>query len=136
MDEFIKTMIERMRSERCPDRVLEKVRKSIAAEHRPPALGNRVRIGLSLATAVLIVGTALFLFMPVPSSDRASINLAPEPQPQAVDKQELYASLASLGLVLREAGNRSGTIILQETLPLLRQGLETTKNAITFEIKP
>jgi len=136
MDEFIKTMIERMRSERCPERVLEKVRQSIAANRRPAALASRVRVGLSLATAVLIVGTALFLFMPVPSIDRGSVNVPAAPQPQTVDQQELYASLASLGLVLREAGSRSGTIILQETLPLLRQGLETTKNAITFEIKP
>ena len=136
MDEFIKTMIERMRSERCPERVLEKVRESIATDRRSAAPGNRLRIGLSLATAVVVVGTVLFLLMPVPSNDRGSVNLTPAPQPQTVDKQELYAALASLGLVLREAGSRSGTIILQETLPLLRQGLETTKNAITFEIKP
>jgi hypothetical protein len=136
MDEFMKTIIERMRSERCPERVLEKVRQSIAADRRPAAVGNRVRLGLGFAAAILVVGATVFLLTPVPSSNRASMNLAPAPQLQTVDKREIYASLASIGLVLREAGSRSGTIILQETLPLLRQGLETTKNAITFEIKP
>jgi hypothetical protein len=136
MDEFIKAMIEQMRSERCPERVIEKVRQTIAANRRPATVGSRLRVGLSFATAVLVVGATVFFLMPVPPIDRGSVHLTPTPQSQSVDKQELYASLASIGLVLREAGNRSGTIILQETLPLMRRGLETTKNAITFEIKP
>ena len=82
MDEFIKTMIERMRSERCPERVLKKVRESIAADRRPAAFGNRLRVGLSLATAVVVVvGTVLFLLMPVPSIDQGSVN-PPAPQLQ------------------------------------------------------
>lgn len=135
MDEFMKTVIDRLRSERCPEHVLEKVERSIAARPKP-AFGHR-RVHLAWATAVVILAlaAAILVLKPGPSREPAQATLSESPPATGRTAREAYASLASIGLVLREAGSRSGTIILQETLPVLRRGLETTQNAIEPKTK-
>jgi len=136
MDEFMKTIIRRLRSERCPERVLEKVRRAVAGD-RAPAVGlGRIRLGLGAATVLLVLSATLFLLKPGPKLDLTQAPLPRSQPPEGTTSRQIYASLGSMGMVLQEAGNRSGTIIFQETFPLLRQGLETTKNAITPKNKP
>ncbi len=133
MDEFLKTAIDRMRSERCPDYVLQKVNQQVAGDLQRTARKNLVRLRLVVATLILLMGAAFYFLQPGPSRDAVVAQLEnPGTSPDRTT-HEIYASLASIGLVLQEAGNRSGTIILQETLPLLRQGLETAKNAIRLK---
>jgi len=129
----MKTVIRQMREERCPEHVRNEVQRSVAAIATPARGLHRLRLVLGTAAAIVVVWALVFALRPGPSQETAQT--VPDEQrsvPQRTARQA-YASLASIGIALQEAGNRSGTIIFQETLPLLRQGLETTKNAINSQ---
>lgn len=135
MDESMKTIIREMREERCPKHVLNEVRRSIAMTEGPAPQSLRLRLAIGTVAAVALAWALFWVFTPGPSKELATT--APKPRPSNPERtaHEAYASLASIGMALQEASTRSGTIILKQTLPLLRQGLETTKHAIKDEAK-
>ena len=136
MDKPVKQIIRSMRSERCPERVFEEVQRTIAATRPPATVARRIRAGLGFALASLLIFLAFVASRPGPSDQTATTVLNPPPHSHGTGNHELYAALASIGLALQEAGTRSGTLIIQETLPLFERGIETTRNAITLQNKP
>ena len=132
----LKAILDSMRSERCPRRVLDRVEREAFRRESIMPTGKRIRVqwlgGVAVGVVTVIAAALLWPFGSSPEGARVAEGSVASMRAERV-AQETYASLTSIGLALREAGSRSGRIILEETLPRVRQGLETTKQAIRPE---
>jgi hypothetical protein len=136
MDDSMKRVVREMRWERCPKRVLGSVRSEIGAMRARDHSLVRMRLVAGVCALVALVCVVSVLLAPRSSPEEVLVESDSGEIQQESSVHEVYASLASIGMALEEAGTRSGTIILQQTLPLLRQGLETTQQVIKKENKP
>ena len=131
MDEDLKKLVEELRRETCPQRVIDEV-----ARRLPGKQPSRLRIEFAAAcTAVLLLaGWGLWRL----SEDR----VAPPPpsggSAVATDStraaRQAEVALGCLGIALRDAGTRSEEAILRTTVPRLRNSLQIAKNKIINHI--
>jgi hypothetical protein len=131
MDENLKRLVEELRNETCPQRVLDEV-----ARRLPRNAPSRLRIELAVAivAAVVLSGLALWRL----PADRTAHEKPNAGSPVAMDSartaQQAKVALGCLGAALREAGTRSEEVILKTAVPPLRNSLQTAKNKIINHI--
>jgi hypothetical protein len=145
MDENLQQLTRDLRKETCPQRVLDEVARRISAQ--PPA-PNRFRYAIAGALTALIVLGGIALW-------RWPIDKGSPPAPQLVQtdallRQKHYGgqainralvarqaegTLAYIGQVMVHAGAHSEKVILNETVPQLRNSFETAKNKIMNRIE-
>lgn len=132
MDKRLNSFLKERRTERCPDRVLARVQSRISSV-APGTAGKGLIAWLASGVVVLVLGLSL-VNLPVssptgqPSQAPDSIALQSIKNRQVL--QEAYASLGYLGKALLAAGKQSSRLIVEESLPPLRNGFEDSKNAI------
>jgi anti-sigma factor RsiW len=117
-------LIRELKNEKCPQRVRDHVRGRIAARESSPR-GLRLAIPVTLAGMVLLCG---LLVWQQQARERAwqQARLA---QRTRVARQAEDA-LGLVGSMLLSAGNDSGQIISDRTVPPLRNSFEAAKNKI------
>jgi len=129
MQEDLKRLARELRQETCPRRVIDEVRRRIAAETPLP---RRLRYAIPVALA----GTAILCGLLV-RSQLAGGNAGQ--QPELVDQQahsrmqvarQAESALGFIGTVLLDAGAHSETVISDRAISPLCNGLETAKNKI------
>ena len=130
MDQDLKKLRQRLRAERCPDAVLERVYAQTSTRQR-----SLLRAYGAWAIAALLAVSALSLPLsrwaqkqPDTSVRTASIE---EMEAKAI-RQQASVALAYLGKRLTTASAHSGEIILESSLPSLRKGLRTARESITI----
>ena len=137
MDDRLQRLTRSLRSEKCPPHVVTQVRERIASERRANSPSLRLPVwasGLVVLVAVAVVGFELSRSDKTDSYSPAS-NTTVEIDRKAV-AEEVQLSLACIGHVLIEAGNRSGTVIHQKMLPPLLNSLRTAQESIINPQKP
>ena len=124
MAKGLKELRQQLRSERCPQQVLERVHAHIASTRRSHRL---TQIRWAMATlAVFGIASAMIIHR---SNERQQLAHAQVAEAEAV-RQQASGALALLGHQVKEAGEHSGMIILKSSLPSLRKGLRTAKDSI------
>ena len=128
MDESLQRLARELRRETCPQRVLDEVARRISTPTRPPAR-SRFRYALAALTA----GAALLCGIVIlrrPEGGNAQRQTVPVP-PTGTDSRQVAlqaeGALGYVGSILRDAGARSGHVILKGAVPPLRNSLETAK---------
>ncbi len=127
MDENLKRLVEELRRERCPQRVLDEV-----ARRLPRPARSRLRVGFAMAVVAAVVLSALTLWRwPADHITREKANAgSPLSTESARAAQQAGVAFECLGAALRDAGARSEEIILKSAVPPLRNSLQTAKNII------
>jgi len=128
MDENLKRLIEELRNETCPQRVLDEVSRRRQAENVPARRQWEIAVIGALAAVVL----ALALWRRPAGHENSDV--APVAMDSAQAAQQAEVALECLGVALRDAGNRSEEVILKTAVPPLRNGLQTAKNKIINHI--
>ena len=132
MDRRIKDYLAERRQEKCPDRVYEQVK---ATRPQSKSTAASTQFIPWLATSVALIT----LFISVIPSWRPTPAITQPRTQQAEDSEktlrEAYASISLIGHTLLAAGQRSGQIVIEETLPSLKDGYENTKQTLrnTYE---
>ncbi len=132
MDERVKNYLAEKRKEKCPDRVLENLRATLPQTTTTSLPTQYISW---LATSVAVIA----LFLSVAQFWRSTPPVAELQSEQTENNEktmrEAYASIALVGHTLITAGQRSSQIVVEETLPSLKDGFENTKRAIqkTYE---
>jgi hypothetical protein len=127
MDENLKRLVEELRGETCPQRVLDEV-----ARRLPRPAPSRFRIGFAVSVAAVVVlgGLALWRW----PADRFTREKPDAVSPVAMDSaraaQQAGVAFECLGAALRDAGDRAEGIILKSAVPPLRNSLQTAKNKL------
>lgn len=133
MSRDLKALRKRLRAERCPAAVLDRVHHEIFRRRRRRSL-------VCLASVA-----AVFLFLGILSLSLVRLSFKQSPAPVAAatleDKravrEQAGLALALMGQTLIRAGDQSRDIILEVSLPPLRQGLRTAREVISNpETKP
>jgi hypothetical protein len=131
MDENLKRLVEELRNETCPQRVLDEV-----ARRLPRNAPSRLRIGFAVAVAAAVALSGLALWR-LPG-DRITRQKPNAGSPVAMDSaraaQQAGVALGCLGAVLRDAGARSEEVILRTAVPPLRNSLQTAEKKILNHI--
>jgi hypothetical protein len=131
MDENLKSLVEELRRETCPQRVLDDVARRLP---RNAPSRFRMEFAVAIAAAVVLSGLALWLLPP----DRIPHQKPNAGSPVAMDSarpaQQARVALGCLGAALRDAGARSEGVILKTAVPPLRNSLQTAKNKIINNI--
>jgi hypothetical protein len=131
MDENLKSLVEELRHETCPQRVLDEVARRLP-RHAPSRL--RIAFAVAVVAAVVLSGLALWRL----PADRVAHQNPNAGSPVAMDSaraaQQAEVALGCVGAALRDAGARSEEVILKTAVPLLRNSLQTTKNKIVDHI--
>jgi hypothetical protein len=131
MDENLKRLVEELRKETCPQRVLDEVARRLPRKAR-----SRLRIGFPVAVVAAVVLSGLVLWrLPADRITHEKPNAgSPVAMHSARAAQQAEVALGCLGAVLRDAGTRSEEVILKTAVPLLRNSLQTAKNKISDHI--
>ena len=129
MDEDLSKLARELRKETCPQRVLDEVNRRIAAQTPTP---NRFRfaIAAALATAVVLCGGAFWRWQAGGNSQRASEVALKQTSDRLQVARQVEGTFAYIGQVMVQAGAHSKNVILNETVPQLRNSFETTKDKI------
>jgi len=131
MDEDLKKLVEELRHETCPQRVLDEVARRLP-RNAPSRL--RIEFAVAVVAAVVLSGLALWRMPAVLLSHQQPQAESPVAMDSARAAQQAEVALGCLGAVLREAGARSEEIILKSAVPPLRNSLQTAKNKIINHI--
>jgi hypothetical protein len=137
-----KDLIRALKSERCPSRVLRRVRERVGNE-KPGVAG--LRWGLPLVVSAAAMGLALMIFIhlkdgPVPAEKigTASItepaSIVPSENP-AVSVRELEYTLAYIGLTVKEQMEKNSGVVVRKTVPVIRQSIEDTQKIINKNMR-
>jgi hypothetical protein len=131
MDENLKRLVEELRHETCPQRVLDEVARRLPRHAR-----SRLRIEFAVAVVAALVLSGLGLWrLPADRITHAKPNAgSPVARDSARAAQQAEVALGCLGAALRNAGARSEEVILKTAVPPLRNSLQTAKNKITNHI--
>jgi hypothetical protein len=131
MDENLKRLVEELRHETCPQRVLDEV-----ARRLPRNAPSRLRIEFAVAVVAAVVLSLLALWrLPADRMAHEKPNAgSPVAMNSARAAQQAEVALGYLGAALRDAGARSEEIILKTAVPPLRNSLQTAKNKIINHI--
>jgi hypothetical protein len=122
MQHHLQRLIHELRAEKCPADVVESAKARIGLKRRSPGL-------LSLATAGFAVGlAALAVFLILRWPGRAPVNptyasLSTHAEHVRV-AQETGLALGYFGNALLHAGQHSQTILFEQAVPVLQNGLE------------
>ena len=132
MDENLQRLIQELRAEKCPPRVLESVARRRA---RSPAPLRRLRTAGAIA-AVCIAALAAVMVWRKPNRDavRPSQAFASNRAQQVWVAEEAVAALGFIGNVLLEAGEHTQNILLNKVVPPLRSGIEATGKTINNKL--
>ncbi len=133
MHEDLQRLIQELRAEKCPPRIFEWV-----AQRRACRAARRSRFRMASAVAAVGLATLLAVVLVWRRSNREAVSLSQESAPNRAQQvrvaEEAVAALAYIGNVLREAGEHTQNILLNEAVPPLRSGVQavgkTTKNKI------
>ena len=131
MDENLKRLVEELRRETCPQRVLDEV-----ARRLPRPAPSRLRIEFAVAVAAAVVLSALALWRwPADRITRQQPNAgSPVAMDSARAARQAGVAFECLGAALRDAGARSEGIILKSAVPPLRNSLQTAQNKLMNHI--
>lgn len=126
MSKDLKQMRQLLRAERCPASVLDQVYGEVSRQRRRQAL-----IYLTWATAAIALLAAVSIPIARLSSQQEAKPVAVgELQLEREEKREARLAFALLGQTLKRATDQSRDIILEASLPRLRKGLRTAKEAM------
>ena len=132
MDKRLNSFLKERRKERCPDRVLARVQSRISSI-APGTASKGLIAWLASGVAALILGLSL-VNLPVSSPIGQTLKAPNSIAQQSINNRqvlkEAYASLGYLGKTLLAAGKQSSQLIVEESLPPLKNGFENSKNAI------
>jgi anti-sigma factor RsiW len=120
-------LIRELKNEKCPQRARDRVRGRIAA--REP---SRPRFDLTVPLTVAVVALACGLFLGRQQTRKYAQDalLVQRSVERAQVAHQARNALGFVGSVLLSAGNDSGQIISDRTVPPLRSSFETAKNKI------
>ena len=124
MAQGLKDLRKQLRSERCPEGVLERVHERIAPE-RASRRAVQLRWGMAAIVLLGMLSFAVVQWRPVPQS-----TVTVEDSEARAIRQQAGVALAYLGHRAKEASQQSGVIILKSSLPSLRRGLRTAWESI------
>jgi hypothetical protein len=131
MDENLKRLVEELRHETCPQRVLDEVARRLP--RKPPSrLGFKVAV--AVVAAIVLSAFALWYLPEGRNTDGKPNAGSPVAMDSARAAQQAKMALGCLGAVLRDAGARSEEVILKKAVPPLRNSLQTAKNKIVNHI--
>ena len=146
MDE--KEIIRVLKSERCPSSVLKRVRATIRSE-KPSAMGWRWKIPVGISVALIVLLSVILVNLGDDST--VSENIASQTRnadsvkkanPAATadedylaEARELKFALTYIGLTLREESERDRDIILNRTVPVVKDSIENTEKYINNKLR-
>lgn len=119
-------LVRELKNEKCPQRVRDQVRGRIAARETAP----RLRFAIPMAFAVVILLCGLFVWQQQARERARQKALAQLTLERARVAHQAENALGLVGSMLLSAGNDSGQIISDRTVPPLRNSFETAKNKI------
>jgi hypothetical protein len=122
-----------LRSETCPQKVLDAVGQRLAAERPAPSPFRHLLAGAA-ACACLIAGLWLWQRQPAAGDARTAYRDHAGRVDTARVTADAEGALGCLGLILRDAGVRSEAIILRGTVSPVRNSLETAKSKLIKRI--
>lgn len=133
MDDHVQRLVQALRAEKCPMRVLENVAARIAEKRRTAWKLAWMPIGFAVGLAALLAFVGIWRW---PGQDTPGPLQASQPSPaeqadQARVVEEAGTALAFIGSVLLEAGQQTETILLEQAVPPLRSGFENAAKTIT-----
>jgi hypothetical protein len=131
MDENLKRLVEELRIETCPQRVLDQVARRLARNARPRL---RFEVAVTVVAAVVFSAFALWRWPAGRHSHGKPDAGSPVTMDSARAAQQAETALGCLGAALRDAGARSEEVILKAAVPPLRNSLQTAKNKIVNHI--
>ena len=127
MDENLRRLVEELRRETCPQRVLDEVARRLP---RPAPSLLRMKFAVAVFAAVVLGGLALWRW-PADRITREQPNAAfPVAMDSARAARQAGVAFECLSAALRDAGARSEEIILKTAVPPLRNSLQSAKNKI------
>ncbi len=129
MDPHLQRLIRELRAERCPPRVLEKVKSRLTTGSGTFDWFRFRAVGFAACLAALL---AVLLVWRWPDGDVQSPSQASLPrQTDAVQVAgEAGAALAYIGSVLLEAGKHTENVLLEDAVPPLRSGIEAVSKTL------
>jgi hypothetical protein len=121
-------LIRELKNEKCPQRVRDQVRGRIAARESSP---RGLRLAIPMAFAVVVVAAGLFVWQQQAREHaREQARLAQLTLERTRVARQAEDALGLVGSMLLSAGNDSGQIISDRTVPPLRNSFEAAKNKI------
>lgn len=132
MDDPLSRLIRDLRTERCPDSVLERVARRVGRDPVPAAGSSRVR-PLALAFGGVALGVVLLVGWLWRSSEPAGhpVHLAQSSvSERARVLEQTHGALVAIGQVLIDAGTRAEKTLLEETVPPLVDSFRTAQDKL------
>jgi len=117
-------LIRELKNEKCPQRLRDEARGRIAARETSP---RRLRLAFPMALAGLMLACGLLGWQ---RHARHRTELAQLTAERARVAHQAENALGLVGSVLLSAGNDSGKIISDRTVPALRDSFETAKKTL------
>ena len=133
MDENLQRLAQALRVERCPDRVIEKVKTRIEQTRKPLPSNRMAIVGFAVSLALFF---ALYAAWPWPDRSRetpaTTVALTSQDQSRAAERAGL--ALSFIGSVLLEAGKHTEDTLLNEAIPPLRTGFDAATKTIKAKL--
>lgn len=124
MQPDLKRLINDLRQETCPQKVLDEVQRRTATK---TSISLQLRFAICLTAAVLVLAGGLLEWQREAGADRrASLKLAERTR----IARQTEAALGFMGSLLAQAGTDSGKIISNRAATPLQNSFQTTKNKI------
>ncbi len=120
-------LIRALKNEKCPQRVRERVRGRIAARESSP---RRLRLVIPAALAGVVLVCGFFVWQQQVREHARQQALAQLTLERTRVARQAEQALGFVGSMLLSAGNDSGQIISDRTVPPLRNSFEAAKNKI------
>ena len=121
-------LVRELKSEKCPQRVHDEVRGRLSARQ---SSSPRLRLAISMALAALVLLCSLFVWrQQARERTRQRARLAQLTLERTQVARQAENALGLVGSMLLSAGNDSGQIISDRTVPPLRNSFETAKTKI------
>jgi hypothetical protein len=120
-------LIRALKNEKCPQRVRERVRGRIAARESSP---HRLRLAIPVALAGVVLVCGFFVWQQQVRERARQQALAQLTLERTRVARQAEQALGFVGSMLLSAGNDSGQIISDRTVPPLRNSFEAAKNKI------
>jgi len=135
MDQDLQRLTDELRNEKCPQRVIDEVRRRIARRPRPHSLGV---FKIASVTAVLALVCSLAVWhRPARGPTAHALKQAARTKPQSAQvARETEDALGYIGVILLDAGTHTRDILLNQAVPPLRNSLTTAKNKLLNHIEP
>lgn len=129
MDKNLKRLRAELRAERCPVSVKKRLREEIQSHPRPGGM-FALRWGLAALATLTAIFTLTIVFQ---SPDQKLTESTPVPVMTETEaaKEQAQLALAYFGKAFDRASSQSRDIILDASLPSLRQGLRRAGKIIT-----